>query len=483
MPQNILDYIAKNKNNYEMARFEADIFGYNHIVVLDQTVALPRILFFCFYPKSEPNHYWFITNKNEQNLKGKKFYKQYKNDPTELRKKFYDYCDTCLDCLKKMENNADKQTYINLAKAVRVFAILTMFVIEGAEKHINKILSLKIPEAGKREILSFPLYTSYVQKQNEELIKIIKSLPIQEFKQLQKEDRRLSQYKNLKSKLSQLNKEWGWTFLNYASHNLPTSEQLLEKAIDTAININKETRVISEIQAKREKKKLLLSGLPKDVQKIIEFLDIAMELRDQRKALFIQMLIPMKNKQKCMAKKHNFSYNDIRWLTWDEQFKLNNINRKKYLNIIAKRRNGCVIMCGYDKKKTSILTGKKANDIMSVLLSRESKSKLTGFSASPGKVTGVVRNINDTKKFNQFKKGEILVASHTTPDYVPVMKKAKAILTERGGVTSHAAIISRELNVPCIVGIHGLFGNFEDGQLVEVDAERGIVKVLQRKRK
>ena len=59
------------------------------------------------------------------------------------------------------------------------------------------------------------------------------------------------------------------------------------------------------------------------------------------------------------------------------------------------------------------------------------------------------------------------------------MKKAKAILTERGGITSHAAIVSRELGTPCVVGIKGLFGNFKDGDLVEVDAKKGIVKIIK----
>ena len=56
------------------------------------------------------------------------------------------------------------------------------------------------------------------------------------------------------------------------------------------------------------------------------------------------------------------------------------------------------------------------------------------------------------------------------------MRKAKAILTERGGITSHAAIVSRELKIPCIVGIKGLFNNFKDGENVEVDSDQGTVK-------
>ena len=63
------------------------------------------------------------------------------------------------------------------------------------------------------------------------------------------------------------------------------------------------------------------------------------------------------------------------------------------------------------------------------------------------------------------------------------MRGARAILTETGGITSHAAIVSRELKKPCIVGIKELVASLEDGDLVEVDAERGVVQILSRLQK
>ena len=63
--------------------------------------------------------------------------------------------------------------------------------------------------------------------------------------------------------------------------------------------------------------------------------------------------------------------------------------------------------------------------------------------------------------------------------YLPIMKKAKAILTEFGGLTSHAAIVSRELNKPCVVGIPNLLASVQDGDKVEVDADNGNIRVLK----
>ena len=77
---------------------------------------------------------------------------------------------------------------------------------------------------------------------------------------------------------------------------------------------------------------------------------------------------------------------------------------------------------------------------------------LTGSPASPGIATGPVKIIYSPKEISKVKSGDILVAPMTNPDYVPAMKKAVAIVTDRGGRTSHAAIVSRELGIPAIVG-------------------------------
>ncbi|HLC48700.1 MAG TPA: PEP-utilizing enzyme, partial [Candidatus Norongarragalinales archaeon] len=76
--------------------------------------------------------------------------------------------------------------------------------------------------------------------------------------------------------------------------------------------------------------------------------------------------------------------------------------------------------------------------------------------------------------------GDILVAQATNPDVVPAMKKAAAIVTNTGGITCHAAIVSRELGIPCIVGTKIATDVLKDGMVVEVDATKGIVKILKK---
>jgi pyruvate,water dikinase len=78
------------------------------------------------------------------------------------------------------------------------------------------------------------------------------------------------------------------------------------------------------------------------------------------------------------------------------------------------------------------------------------------------------------------KMGSVLVSPSTTVDYVPALKKVIAIVTEEGGVLSHASVISRELHIPCIIGTKFATQVLKDGDLVEVDAERGIVKIIKK---
>lgn len=104
---------------------------------------------------------------------------------------------------------------------------------------------------------------------------------------------------------------------------------------------------------------------------------------------------------------------------------------------------------------------------------------IKGTPASPGKIKGYVRIILNISHIYNFKEDEILVAPFTNVNYLPIMSKAKAILTETGGLTSHAAIVSRELKKSCIVGIKHLLLHLKDGDYIEVDADKGIVRIIE----
>jgi pyruvate,water dikinase len=108
-------------------------------------------------------------------------------------------------------------------------------------------------------------------------------------------------------------------------------------------------------------------------------------------------------------------------------------------------------------------------------VTRKAKVVLKGLAASPGIGCGPVKIVTSPEEINKVKEGDVLVAKMTSPDYVPAMKKAVAIITDEGGMTSHAAIVSRELGVPCVVGTGKATEILKEGDIVTVDGERGII--------
>ncbi|MEM4970582.1 MAG: phosphoenolpyruvate synthase [Sulfolobales archaeon] len=104
-----------------------------------------------------------------------------------------------------------------------------------------------------------------------------------------------------------------------------------------------------------------------------------------------------------------------------------------------------------------------------------------GLAASPGIGVGrakILRSVEEAK-LKGFNRGEVLVTSMTDPDWVPLMRIASAIVTEKGGVTSHAAITARELGIPAVVGVAGIMDSIVDGEILKVDGSRGIVEVIE----
>jgi pyruvate,water dikinase len=100
---------------------------------------------------------------------------------------------------------------------------------------------------------------------------------------------------------------------------------------------------------------------------------------------------------------------------------------------------------------------------------------VTGLGASPGVASGKVRVLRTPAEGAQLLAGEVLVAPMTSPDWVPTMRRAAGVVTDSGGMTCHAAIVSRELRIPCIVGAREATRVLRDGEVVTIDGRRGQV--------
>ena len=105
--------------------------------------------------------------------------------------------------------------------------------------------------------------------------------------------------------------------------------------------------------------------------------------------------------------------------------------------------------------------------------------EIRGTIAQKGVVRGIVRIVKKVSEVENVQKGDILVTQMTFPSFIAAMKRARAFVTDEGGITCHAAIVARELQKPCIIGTKIATKVLKDGDLVEVNADEGVVKILE----
>ena len=186
-----------------------------------------------------------------------------------------------------------------------------------------------------------------------------------------------------------------------------------------------------------------------------------------------------------IADRLHTSNHEARCMTWEEMEKALTHEGSGALaegridiQTLKDRTNFCTLYV--EKGVAEVLVGGEAKKLA---VSAEEKidkqvKELKGQCASLGYAKGAVKIVLEPKDMAKMNKGDILVAIATNPDVVPAMKKAAAIVTEQGGVTCHAAIVSRELGIPCVIGTKIATKVLKDGDLVEVEATKGIVRKL-----
>ncbi|MBS3144240.1 hypothetical protein J4208_01510 [Candidatus Woesearchaeota archaeon] len=177
-------------------------------------------------------------------------------------------------------------------------------------------------------------------------------------------------------------------------------------------------------------------------------------------------------------------YFDIAHLiTPEEAFRLDSLSTKE-VEIIKERKKGCALITLHGKSKliksVDLEAEAKKQNISFEIVKQEKTDELRGLAASPGAAKGPVRLVLKKADLALVKKGDIMITYATSPDYVPAMKKCVAVITDEGGVVCHAAIVCRELGLPCIVGTKNATKILKDGDLVEIDADNGIIKILKR---
>jgi len=176
-----------------------------------------------------------------------------------------------------------------------------------------------------------------------------------------------------------------------------------------------------------------------------------------------------------IANRLNFSISETLLLT-DEEITALLEGKVKKVDVQSRAKKHALV---YMNGNIEIYTNSKMDDYLRQNIKTDSKNEIRGLSVSSGIASGPVQIIKTIKELSLIEDGDILVTSMTRPDYVAAMKKCAAIVTDEGGMLCHAAIVSRELNIPCIVGTKNATSILKNGDKVEVDANIGSVRILR----
>ncbi|MBU1198193.1 hypothetical protein KJ765_06840 [Candidatus Micrarchaeota archaeon] len=197
----------------------------------------------------------------------------------------------------------------------------------------------------------------------------------------------------------------------------------------------------------------------------------------------------MDYKKECFTKSHfmyrNLVYEVARRLGWSAKEVYAHTPKEVVDALNGKRitkKTGIRIL-HVNSGVAQLMDGVTASQFMAeqgiVSKTQDEVSELKGTCACGGTVKGTAKVILKAQDLDQLEDGDVLVTVMTTPDFVRGMKKAAAIITNDGGITCHAAIVSREFNIPCIVGTRIATSVFKDGDLLDVRASHGIVRKIQ----
>ena len=280
-------------------------------------------------------------------------------------------------------------------------------------------------------------------------------------------------------------KKYRW--ITYGLSGPPLTKKFFEEELKDLLanpNLKKEVALLTQKKKKivEERKKALKElGLDEDERYLFDLAREILLLKGYRKEVLVLSYYLAGLLVKELAKLTHLPFNLLRFLTPEELFALFEGSFKPSLEGLQERKKYLVYFSNV--KGTEIMVGKKARDFFKQNVEEEKVTKqateLKGSIASPGLVKGIVKIINTAKDMSKMEQGNILVSQATQPELLPAIKKAAAIITDVGGMTCHAAIVSRELGVPCVIGTKIATQVLKDGDVVEVDASHGRVKKVK----
>ncbi len=314
--------------------------------------------------------------------------------------------------------------------------------------------------------LTAPLHLSFINKAEIELLKIA----------LKKKDR--------KKLLKEHQKKFFWIRNNYVDDNV-LDVKYFEKELRNVLSMKKDIgKIIRDIEktpnVNKNKKQVLIKKLKlsKELKYLIKVSEDFTYWQDERKKGSFWTTHYASLILKEISKRTKIPLEEMKYMSPREVSMI--FDKKPSIKELqARRKNGVYY---WDKQGHEAVFGKECDKVKKAILGNLDLSEVDdfrGLTACTGKARGRVKIVKSVKEIDKVNKGDILVAVMTRPDYIPAMKKSAAIVTDEGGVTCHAAIVARELGIPCIIGTKIATKVLKEGMLVEVNANHSWVRIVK----
>ncbi len=230
---------------------------------------------------------------------------------------------------------------------------------------------------------------------------------------------------------------------------------------------------------KKQKHKLFIKyGFSGEEKKMVFWTEFVIDWQDERKANIYRGIFYLDQVLKEISKRYRVQPKLLHYLL-PHEITPESIKNGTARKIAKNRIKGSVFI----KKpgEMSVFDGAEFFEFEKTINKKAKEVEvLNGISASLGTAIGPVKICTTIASLKKVKQGDIMVASMTRPDYLPAMKKAAAIVTDEGGITCHAAIVSRELGIPCVIATKNATKVLKDGWIVSVKANHGQVLVLEK---
>lgn len=350
------------------------------------------------------------------------------------------------------------------------------FIEENAVNLHSTILAEKLTKIlGSNQAVTeilYPLDISHFQKYEVDILKLCTKLNKTEI---------TSKYllSNFKNQVMLLLENYAWISAGF--NDQPKTIEKITDEIKDILSTGKSSEQllkekIHQIESSQSTRKNLESRLSKILsEKDYGFVKLAQQLTNQvqkRIEAVLELIYLSRTLYNKISNKVGLVVEDMKYLTPDEISKLITAdNIKEYKNLIYERKSRMIIK--FLDGKVKLLNDFRFEDTTT-------NSNLKGQVAYPGIVEGIVKIVNNPSENGKVESGNILVSSRTSPELVPAMNKAGAIISELGGLLCHAAIVSREMKKPCIVGVKNATQLLKDGDYILVNADSGFVKIIKK---